>query len=235
MIGIVGYGFVGQAYAHLLLKNGIDVRVIDPKFNTNEMGDEDSYIICVPTPMAEDGSCDANILKEVIKTNKPLLIKSTISLEVWKEIGRENMSFSPEFLRANNNIKDIDEAENIYISRSPVSDYWVSVFSKCYKQTVVGRVEELITFKYFVNSFLATKVSFFNQIFDYCQDEELNFETVRRLLSMDKRIGEDHSFVTEERGWGGHCFPKDLSAITKNTEKLTIIEHVIEYNSRIRK
>ena len=235
MIGVIGFGFVGQAYAYLLLKNGFEVRVIDPKYNNNKPENEEAYIVCVPTPSNEDGSCNGDIVKEVIsKLDKPVLIKSTISPEVWNDIEANNLTFSPEFLRANNNIYDIDVNINVYLSRTGDHEYWEWVFGKCGKTTVVGPVKELITFKYMVNSFLATKVSFFNQVFDYCEDEGMNFEIVRKLLSMDNRIGESHTGVTEKRGWGGHCFPKDTSAITKHTDKLTLIQHAIDYNNRIR-
>ena len=235
MIGIIGFGFVGQAYAYLLAKGGFDVRVIDPQHNNNKPGNEDAYIVCVPTPVADDGSCDGSIVKEVIKgIKKPILIKSTISLEVWEDISSENITFSPEFLRADRNIDDINAAKYVFMSKTGYANYWDKVFLKCGKDTVLGPAKELITFKYMVNSFLATKVSFFNQVFDFCEDESMNFDIVRQLLTMDERIGASHTEVTEERGWGGYCFPKDTSAIVKNTDKLTIIEHAIDYNKRIR-
>lgn len=235
MIGIIGYGFVGQAYAYLLLKNGFKVRVIDPKYNNNKLEDEDAYIVCVPTPQAEDGSCDGSIVKEVIKEiDKPILIKSTISLEVWDEIKADNITFSPEFLRADNSIADMDNNPNVFLSRTESSKYWEWVFGNCDKTTIVGPAKEMVTFKYMVNSFLATKVSFFNQIFDFCEDENINYDTVRKLLSLDSRIGPSHTEVTEDRGWGGYCFPKDTSALLNTTDKLTVLQEAVDYNKKVK-
>ena len=104
----------------------------------------------------------------------------------------------------------------------------------------VAKPEELILVKYFRNSFLATKVSFFNQIFDLCQSmDEVDYNTVRKLITVDERIGDGHSSVTEQRGFGGHCFPKDTQAIANTADKknvdLSLLKEAIKYNNKIRK
>jgi UDPglucose 6-dehydrogenase len=97
----------------------------------------------------------------------------------------------------------------------------------------------LILAKYFRNSFLATKVTFFNQMYDLCNAIGVNYSVVSHLVSVDNRIGRSHTSVTKERGFGGHCFPKDTAAIIKTAElsgiDLGLIKSSIEYNNRIRK
>ncbi len=88
-------------------------------------------------------------------------------------------------------------------------------------------------------SYLALKVTFFNQVYDYCAGEGVDFERVRELITDDSRIGDSHSSVTKERGFGGHCFPKDVlatvrsSVISANT-RFTLLEEALNYNDSIR-
>lgn len=96
--------------------------------------------------------------------------------------------------------------------------------------------------KYTVNSFLATKVAFFNSIYDICQKNNADYDIVRHIVTHDSRIGNSHTLVPGldgERGFGGHCFPKDTSAFIKYSKSLNtpleILEAVVDYNGKIRK
>ena len=124
-------------------------------------------------------------------------------------------------------------------SRGDDIAYWTEVFNNCGKNVTISEPEELIVAKIFRNAFLATKVSFFNQIFDYCKKENINFQKVSNEIGEDPRIGHSHTKVSEERGFGGHCFPKDTNAILKSADKvgidLNIIRSAVEYNNKIRK
>ena len=104
---------------------------------------------------------------------------------------------------------------------------------------LVYKPEELILAKNFRNSFLATKVAFFNQIYDLCEQLGVDYNNVSRAVALDDRIGSSHIEVTEERGFGGHCFPKDTSAIVETALKfnvdLSLIAEAIKYNNKIRK
>jgi len=86
---------------------------------------------------------------------------------------------------------------------------------------------------------LALKVAYFNQINDLCTKLDIDYEKVRRYTTVDDRIGESHTTITDERGFGGHCFPKDTEAFVTSSKRvdsnLSILEHAIEYNQRIRK
>jgi UDPglucose 6-dehydrogenase len=102
--------------------------------------------------------------------------------------------------------------------------------------------KEACMVKYASNSFLALKTSYFNQIYDVCAKAGLDFDVVRQLLAQDLRIGSDHTMVPGpdgERGWGGHCFPKDTASFVQWTTTIeapvTLVESAIQYNNKVRK
>jgi UDPglucose 6-dehydrogenase len=103
----------------------------------------------------------------------------------------------------------------------------------------VAEPEELILAKYARNSFLALKVSFFNQMYDLCDALDIEYDAVAHYTTMDPRIGESHSFISKERGFGGHCFPKDITALlhtaTRDNIEMSILKEALDYNNRIRK
>jgi len=253
-ITIAGYGFVGKAVVNHF-ENSVNLfdkfvlEIVDPQFeewNYPISQDTDAVIICVSTPMSEeDGSCYMQNVIDVISDSPdvPILIKSTISLEGWEQIKllfpKRKISFSPEFLRANTALEDFQNTKYMIIGNDTRDSFWSSLFVK----TLACRVhhctnEEAIIVKYMENSFLAMKVSFFNQVYDLCQKTNTEFSQVRHLLTLDKRINPDHSFVTDERGWWGHCFPKDTSAILHTAKQydaqLSLIQETVDYNKKLK-
>ena len=244
-ITIAGYGFVGQAYASLLGKTN-NIVIVDPAFPENDIkipNDTDAVIICVSTPQADDGSCDMSSVLDVIQQspNVPILIKSTISLEGWKEIKQSHIAFSPEFLRAKTAWQDLINAKEILIGGGNIN-FWTNLFKdSSFKpiNVLTMSVEELILIKYFRNSFLSTKVSFFNQIYDLCEATGIDYKNVKQGIAMDTRIGNSHTDVNTSRGYGGHCFPKDVQAILEtakaNNVNLSLIKQSQQYNNTVRK
>jgi UDPglucose 6-dehydrogenase len=180
-------------------------------FNTNRVydyPDAEGVIIAVSTPKGLDSSCDMqNVLKVIRDTriSTPILIKSTISLEGWQRIKRvyptHTIAFSPEFLRAASAIEDFANTENLYIG-GDATDFWKDIFVTSFKGLIDIQTqfspEELILTKYFENSFLATKVAFFNQIYDLCNATDINYNNVTNFLSLkydtNEEITEDISF-----------------------------------------
>ena len=99
--------------------------------------------------------------------------------------------------------------------------------------------EVLILTKYFRNAYLATKVAFFNQINDMAKRVDVDHAEVLMNVSDDPRIGKSNTYVNEDdRGFGGHCFPKDTTAIVHSAKKagynLSLISEAISYNKGIR-
>lgn len=251
---VAGYGFVGHA-VYQSFNQTHDVHVVDPQYNQNRISDIDSdgVIVCVSTPSADNGECDiTNVLHvlDEVDYSTPVLVKSTVSLEGWKQIKSQfpehDITFSPEFLRAST--ADVDFAEQEYVilggEGSGNVEFWSSVFQAHFEdiEILTCSAEESILIKYAENSFLAVKVGFFNHLYDLSKHIGVDFETVRHHLTRDDRIMSDHSYVPgpdNQRGWGGHCFPKDTSAILKTCEQLdydfSILDAAVKYNRRLRK
>ena len=243
-LGIAGYGFVGKAQ-ELILKDYHDIIVSDP--NQGHYGDlrhADAVIVCVSTPPRADGSCEMKNVFDVIDSvgDVPILIKSTISVEGWNmlaDLGK-NLTFSPEFLRAAHWQKDALENKQYYFGGDSCN-FWSDIFVLALGPINISieSPAELVAAKAFRNSFLALKVSFFNQIYDYCKAHQIDYYSVVNTIVADDRIGSSHTSITKERGYGGHCFPKDVRAVIKSGQaygaRLTLLEEADAYNSLIRK
>lgn len=240
-IGIAGYGMVGMAH-HALLKDTHEILINDPERRYyNDLSAVDAIIVCVSTPPRKDGACEMKNVYEVIESapDVPILIKSTISVEGWQMLvdafPNRMLNFSPEFLRAQHAIEDLKNMDLMLIGGTSCS-FWARVFNV---NVEIAEPQELILAKYARNSFLALKVAFFNQMYDLCDKLDIEYSAVAHYTTMDPRIGDSHSFITEERGFGGHCFPKDAAALLHSAQRenisLSIIDEAVKYNNHIRK
>lgn len=253
MFLIAGMGYVGKAVQNSILTAGMATPlVIDPARLGMNTWDEvdfdklDGVIICVATPEGLDGSCDYSNVLEVLSyvpSHMPVLIKSTISLEAWQQIKVHYpfhmVAFSPEFLTAKNAIEDYMNQDFVVLSGNCIS-HWKRFFTETVTDNVlICTPEEAILTKYASNAFLAVKVGFFNHIYDLANLAGLRYDVIRRNLGYRPQIGLNHTEVTEERGWGGHCFPKDTAALMRTAEdykyNMEILQAAIDYNNKIRK
>jgi UDPglucose 6-dehydrogenase len=251
---IAGYGFVGKAVANSLKENN-DLVVVDPKYTDDKIVDyydADGIIICVGTPSTPSGGCDSRdicgVLDEV-PISMPVLIKSTISIDVIEALKiiypEHEICYSPEFLRAATADKDFADQTYMILGGTDSNRVWDDLFRNSLsklKTIFYCSAEEASLTKYTINSFLATKVAFFNQIYDVCQASGVDYDTVRSLITQDKRIGGSHTQVPgpdSGRGFGGHCFPKDTRAFRKYAHGLnkpiTVLDSAIDYNETVRK
>lgn len=247
---IAGHGFVGKAH-ELLFKNFRHEIIIHdpPKDMYADFSSASAVIICVPTPELKSGACDISAVYDVVsqcKETTPIMIKSTIHLQGWQFLKEtfpnHRLCFSPEFLRAAQWMNDIRKLDNVILSGD--TDYWRDQYSINWPHVKINivRPEEAIAIKYFRNAFLATKVSFFNEIYDFCKAYNLDFEHVKLGITADDRIGGSHSHVWPQdgvRGWGGMCFPKDTSALLKMAAEkninLNTLQAAVDYNDTITK
>ena len=211
--------------------------------------------ICVGTPTKKKGNAADlaqvfNVAKEVsqnIKNFKILVTKSTVPVTtgdqiekiLLKKVKRKNFSIvaNPEFLREGEAIRDFNFPDRIVIGTSDkksnkiMKSLYSPLVSKGAKYLNTSRRgAELI--KYASNAFLATKISFINELANLSEKINVNIEDVSIGMGLDKRIG--GRFLRAGPAYGGSCFPKDTRAITDTAKQfktdLSIIESVIKSN-----
>tara|TARA_B100001057_G_C22744796_1_gene909302 strand:+ start:77 stop:829 length:753 start_codon:yes stop_codon:yes gene_type:complete len=246
-IAVIGCGFVGGTVADFLESHLVNVWRIDPKLYPNtelesikaKMG---AFIICVPTPESEDGSCDDSIVKKVIKdlnTHKPILLKSTVTPDLMGYYP-SNVTYNPEFLRANSAKEDFQKQEVFILGGEDENqlDYWSKMFLPYLPNTLEKRMSRTSAamVKYTHNAWLATKVAFFHELFLNTKNmKDFNYSDLTSTLGYMKNIGPSHMLAPNfdgKLGFGGHCFPKDVKALT-NTVKHSILSKVIETNKEL--
>ena len=229
----------------------------------------DIVFVCVPTPMRKDGSCDTRILENAVKqldeacsnagrtnTRPIVVIKSTVPPGTTKRISKDYINrnnnhelpdmqicFSPEFLTEANSFEDFKNQSRIIIGGDGAREV-KQMFRKAFPKIpiVITKSETAEMVKYFINCFLATKVTFANEMYQLCSEIEIDYDKVCEYVLYDERIGKSHLAVPGpdgDFGFGGHCFPKDLSAIIYLSNALnidsTVLSSVNEKNLKIRK
>ncbi|WP_415285723.1 UDP-glucose/GDP-mannose dehydrogenase family protein [Candidatus Pelagibacter sp. Uisw_104] len=239
----------------LVIKNYKNKRL---KFSTNlkvSILKSDIIFICVGTPIKKNGN-DAdlsqvyNVVKEIsksIKKFKIIITKSTVPVttgdEIEKIISKKvskklfSVVSNPEFLREGDAIRDFTYPDRIVIgtnnkkSNKILKNLYLPQISKGAKYVNTSRrAAELI--KYASNAFLATKITFINELANLCEKIDVNIEDVSIGMGLDNRIG--GRFLRAGPAYGGSCFPKDTKAITVTANKfktnLTVIKSVIKSN-----
>jgi nucleotide sugar dehydrogenase len=239
-IGIVGYGYVGLAVTKLL-RDHFDLRVYDVVNSPNtksEINECDMAIVCVPTPMKEDKSCDISIVEDTIKWLKTpiIMIKSTVppgtTRELTEKYGKK-IVFSPEYIGEGKYFipywryphpTDMKYHEFIIVGGSPADtaeaiEPFKAVMGPNAKYVQTSSTLAEMT-KYMCNSWGAHKVTFANEWFEIANIFGVNYDELRELFVLDTRVEKIHTAVLKsKRGFGGKCFPKDVNAIVKATEK----------------
>jgi UDPglucose 6-dehydrogenase len=211
----------------------------------------DGIIVCVSTPQAPDGSCNIDNVLDVLKRvahqypDVPVLIKSTLTFGSWDTIKAQRphmkITYSPEFLKAADAAADFAAQDFVVLGDDTPDATWTKYFNTVLPKAHIHQcaVKEAIMMKYASNGFLAVKVSFFNHIFDLCQRQGLDFDVVRSLLIMRDDIGANHTTVTQQRGWGGFCFPKDTAALLHACDLMrydfATLKAAVDYNWSIRR
>jgi len=239
----------------LVIKNYKNKRL---KFSTNlkdSILKSDIIFICVGTPTKKNGN-DADlsqvysVAKEIsksIKKFKIIITKSTVSVTtgdeiekiISKKISKKLFSVvsNPEFLREGAAIRDFYKPDRIIIgtshkkSNNVLKNLYGPITSRGAKYINTSRrAAELI--KYSSNAFLATKITFINEMANLCEKINVNIEDISIGIGLDKRIGS--RFLRAGPAYGGSCFPKDTKAIIATANKfktnLTVIKSVIESN-----
>ncbi|MFQ5713188.1 MAG: UDP-glucose dehydrogenase family protein [Candidatus Scalinduaceae bacterium] len=215
--------------------------------------------IAVGTPPKQEGDSDLRYIKEVSKQTaktmdgyKVIVTKSTVPVGTGRMIAdiverhqKVKMNFdiasNPEFLREGSAIEDFLRPNRVVIGAS--SEQAIAILKDLYRPLYLIETPFLITnvetaemIKYASNAFLATKISFINEIANLCERVGADVHGVAKGMGLDKRIGS--KFLHAGPGFGGSCFPKDTKALTQmaknNNCELKIVESAIEVNQRQR-
>ena len=258
-IGIIGYGFVGKALANAI-DDSVEVFRVDPKLKTtiNQMQDfnPDIIFICLPTPMSNDGTQDLSIIENVLNKIKELGINSLIVVKSTVHPGNikiiegifPKFVYNPEFLREKYANEDFIKSKLIVFGGTAES---TSKLAEIYSKNLKCETQDYVftdtytasLIKYSINSFLATKVIFFNELknlFDKLDNTD-DWENFIDALSKDIRIGNSHMNVPghdARLGFGGACLPKDSNAIINYADsigvELGLLKNVVNTNNKIR-
>lgn len=264
-IGVIGQGFVGNAVREGM-KNHFNVLAFDkdPNKFSNVSGIEEIVkqcevvFVCVPTPMRLTGECDLTILHVALSEinnicqnlNRDIIvvIKSTIppgTADMLDTLYSNcQIVFNPEFLTEANSIEDYKNQNRIVIGgKRPHTSIVRRIFAKAFPKVPIIKTSATIaeTIKYVTNIFLATKVSFANEIYQLCEALDIDYDKVIEYAKYDVRLGSTHWDVPGpdgDFGYGGHCFPKDIAALKTLMDSLnvdsTVIDAVIAKNNIVR-
>ena len=260
-IGIIGRGFVGSAVEFgFSAQTGCDADVKvydkDPTKSTHTLeetvNETDVVFISVPTPSNTDGSIHLGILESalsdinnVYKNNAIILIRSTVTPGTTKKLQEKftnlRLVFNPEFLTERSAKFDfINQARFILGGKKEDTNIVTELYKWRFGDSVPCietnfETEEMI--KYMNNCFFATKVSFMNEMYDIASKCGVDWNIAVDGWVRDGRIGHTHLAVPGpdgDHGFGGHCLPKDLSAIISQFETYGLLEAVESVNDQVR-
>jgi UDPglucose 6-dehydrogenase len=265
-IGIIGQGFVGSAVKEGM-KDFFEVYTYDkdPKKESTARNifsvveHTELTFLCVPTPMKKTGECDLRILETALteisecakalnKKNYIVVIKSTIPPGTTEKLNNIYVNldivFNPEFLTEANAVNDYKNQNRIVIGgERPSSTKVKQVFAKAFPKVPIIKTSSTIAemIKYVTNTFLATKVSFANEMYQICQGLAIDYDKVIEYARYDDRLGNSHWSVPGpdgDFGFGGHCFPKDIAALQYVAKQMnvdsTVLNAAIEKNTQVR-
>lgn len=259
-IAIIGYGFVGKAVAHGFNHPGVKQIHIDPMLGTSieQLKDEDIHasFVCVPTPMGNDGAINASIVKNTIDylmeyVPGMIILKSTVVPTIIQDIngsyGAHRFIYNPEFLTERNANDDfVNPIMHVFGCNNEVAANHVEAlyanYSNCAECPIhVMSPEEASFVKYGINSFLATKVAWFNQYYEMIDSLGFEYNTVINAIGTDDRVSSGHTAVPGpdgKFGFGGACFTKDTAALVSLTDTMnidmSILSSAVTYNNQVR-
>jgi UDPglucose 6-dehydrogenase len=238
----------------LLVKNIAAGGLLFTSSHQEGLADAEIIIIAVGTPQRKDGSADLSYLEQasrdiactikqsaivVIKSTVPVgtndFIKSILEKHIKKEITIQMVS-NPEFLRQGSAIKDTLQADRIIIGADNLeaAKKIEAMYQPLNVEMLLTSVKSAELIKYASNAFLATKISFINEMANLCGAVGANIEEVSKGVGKDKRIGE--AFLQPGIGYGGSCFPKDVKALLHSAREhgihFSLLNETIAINDR---
>jgi len=235
-IGVVGAGIVGNAF-YEGMRHAFDVVRYDTRPEFSDVGSlvellqtvDGPIFVCVPTPMNPDGSASTAIVEDVVRNiygwgERIVVIKSTVPPGTTDRLNKMfgptlSVVFNPEFLTEAQPVEDFKNQDRIIVGGDPEATQIVAdIYSVAYPGVMQVQCDattaEMV--KYVGNCFLATKISFANEISQICEKLGVAYDGVINLAMLDKRLGRSHWKVPGpdgHYGFGLTCFPKDINAL----------------------
>ena len=261
-IAVIGSeGYVGKAFVKMI-EDHYDVVRYDPVLK-EECASKDEVnatvlsVICVPTPMKKDKSCDTSIVEKVVSwlETPVILIKSAIvpgTTDYLRKKYKKRIVVSPEYISEERYYvtsrmdfrKDIKKCPFLILGGNDedcnyILDLLVPVLGPEKIYYKVKPIEAEII-KYMENTYFGVKVTFANEMYDICQKFGADWYRVWKGWALDPRVDEMHTAVfPENRGFTGKCLPKDLNALVKASEKAgytpIMLKAMLKSNREIRK
>lgn len=249
---IVGYGHVGRQIAKYFTEAhyvDVDGRIWPVAgIAAKPVEQYDLGFICVPTPQCEDGRCDTETVREAFRQwrhrARHWCIKSTVEIGTTDSLGM-NVCFSPEYYGETVGHPLAEHSRETFIIlggpkhvTQAFATAWTLVtnsYTRIYQTD--ARTAELC--KLMENAWIATKVSFSNQMFDLARVANVDWHELRELWLADPRVSRSHTYVyPENRGFGGKCLPKDTANLCawarQQGRPAGLIEAIRQYNSELR-
>ncbi len=220
----------------------------------------DVIFYCLPTPQEEDGSADlqhvikvtediGDLLKDSLKY-KLIVNKSTVpvgtvdmvkSILIEKGVKNFDVASNPEFLREGFAVDDFMKPDRIVIGAESEKAFKIlrelyEPFVRQGNPIIEMDIKSAEVTKYAANSYLATRITFMNELANFCERVGANIDLIRKGMGSDSRIGK--RFLFPGIGYGGSCFPKDVNALIKTSvdkgAKLSLLELVDKLNKEQR-
>lgn len=260
-MNIIGNGFVGSAFIHLLKTNNIPYQYYDTnpdksQFNSlsdmithsEQKNNHSYYIICVPTPSLPNGDCDISIISQVIhhintfsSKNSTIIIKSTVkpgTCSKFQEYSKNPIVFCPEFLKENSAQKDMYNSKFILfgtadgIEDNTLCQKFREIFKhNTHLEIITLKYEYPELFKYTLNTYLALKITYFNEIYNICEKLNIEYDQLKQLFHLDPRIGSYGITVPGLDGkfsFGGSCLPKESRAMSFLQKELELSNDLLQ-------
>ncbi len=251
-----GRSIIHEPNLEPLLDKGIRSKQLIFKNNVEEINHEVIFI-CVGTPDDKSGRADLSFVEVVcdeisrkIKKRIPIFIKSTVPVgtctlmqqRINKSLSIQNKSFEievsscPEFLREGAAIGDFQKPSRVIIGSNDAES--INIAESLFKpfllmqgKFIVMKKESSELSKYASNAFLATKISFINNLSIFADKTGASIEEVRLGMSDDERIG--GKFLFSGIGYGGSCFPKDVKSLISQTRDLNLNSELLDEVEKI--
>ena len=258
--GVLSPGVTNGAHNPLVGGSGDSLSMLVERLEVhtiNRTKFTDVYFVCLPTPMYENGEADLRIVESTLVElasfpgDRIAVVKSTVppgSTKRWNDMFSGSgltVVFNPEFLTEANAVEDFKNQNRIILGGPRPQ---INTVKQLFQQAFPGvpliktssTTAEMV--KYATNCFLATKVSFANELAQICEaldsdGQDIDYDKVIEYARYDNRLGDSHWAVPgpvathdgrHVRGWGGHCFPKDLNALKFVANQLNVDTKVLD-------